>query len=124
MYGYSGPVKLGDWPGNTLKATVDKAYTYDADSTVEASGTELVTFSLGYGPDGMSVTSDGLVTWMPGDGQEGVHAVEIVATNGWGIDTQVFEINVEPAPNVRPSPDILDIDPGCVFVGDGDLVAR
>ena len=79
-------------------AIVGQAYGYDADDTVEASGSTPITFSLLIGPVGMSVSAGGLVSWTPAPGQEGMHAVDIEAQNMFGTDTQSFTINVSPAP--------------------------
>jgi hypothetical protein len=81
-------------------ATVGVSYSYDADGRVEATGDSPITFSLGNGPSGMSVSGDGRVSWTPVAGQEGTHSVEIVATNPGGSDTQSFEITVASQPPV------------------------
>ncbi len=77
-----------------LAATVDIAYEYDADSSLSASGTELITYSLVSGPSGMEVSPDGRVSWTPNASQEGVQPVVISATNSAGTDTQEFDIVV------------------------------
>ena len=77
-----------------LAATVDIAYEYDADSSLSASGTELITYSLVSGPSGMEVSPDGRVSWTPNASQEGLQAVAISATNSAGTDTQRFDILV------------------------------
>ena len=81
--------------------TVGEAYAYDANNTLEATGSLPIIYSLGSGPTGMSVSSDGLVSWTPSDGQEGVHLVEIVATNNFGTDTQIFNISVSKKKSIK-----------------------
>ncbi len=78
-------------------AIVGSDYTYDANNQVEASGVSPISFSLGSGPDGFSVASDGQVSWTPSVSQEGVHAVEIIASNSAGNVSQSFNISVDPA---------------------------
>ena len=91
-------------------ATVGVAYFYDANSMVEASGSNPISFSLVSGPAGFNVAPDGLVTWTPTAGQEGPHTVEIEAENSFGTDLQTFGVNVAAAPVVFLSEDFDDGD--------------
>ena len=75
-------------------AVAGVAYAYDADDTVEASGTAPITFALADGPPGMTVSGAGLVMWTPTAAQEGSHQVEIEAVNAVDTDSQSFAINV------------------------------
>ncbi|RMD96954.1 MAG: choice-of-anchor D domain-containing protein, partial [Calditrichaeota bacterium] len=75
-------------------ATVGDPYSYDADNTVDATGTAPITFSLLTGPTGFTVDAGGLVTWTPDSTQVGLQHVEIVATNSVGADTQAYDIDV------------------------------
>ena len=54
-------------------AAVAAAYAYDADGTVNATGSTPLTFLLVTWPAGMSVSTGGLVSWTPTQGQEGLH---------------------------------------------------
>ena len=96
----SNPPTITSTPSTT--ATVGIAYAYDVDGKVEATGSAPITFSLGSGPTGMSVSGSGVVSWTPVTGQEGIHTVEITATNNVGSDTQAFSITVSEAPVVPP----------------------
>ncbi len=79
-------------------ATVDVAYSYDANNTVEASGSAPITFSLLAGPTGFAVTSAGVVSWTPTSGQVGPHNVQIQAANALGTDTQTYTVTVSVQP--------------------------
>ena len=81
------------WHRPTAVAGV--AYAYDADDTVEASGTAPITFALTSGPPGMTVSGTGLVTWTPTAAQEGSHPVEIDAVNAVDTDSRTYR---EPHP--------------------------
>ena len=91
-----------------LTGVVGIAYVYDADSTVDASGTAPIRFSLLSGPAGMTVNSGGFVTWTPVAGQEGLNGVVIEAQNAFGSDTQNFLINVGVAPSFLLSDNFND----------------
>lgn len=73
-------------------AVVGLAYSYDADNTVNVTGTAPITFSF-TGPSGFNVDANtGVVTWTPT--ATGSFPVSITATNAQGFDTQNFTINV------------------------------
>ncbi|MEP4890445.1 MAG: M12 family metallo-peptidase [Aliiglaciecola sp.] len=80
-------------------ATSGIAYQYDADNRVDAEGTELLTFDLDYGPEGMTLSEDGLVAWTPTSSQLGVNLIQISASNDYGTDTQNFEVEVTENPS-------------------------
>lgn len=67
---------------------------YDADNTVEASGTAPISFSLVSGPAGMTVSAAGVVARTPVSGQEEGQLVQIQTENAVGVDTQDFTIDV------------------------------
>lgn len=76
----------------TTSAVVGAPYSYDADNTVNVTGTQPITFSF-TGPSGFNVNaSTGLVSWTPA--ATGSFPVSITATNAQGFDTQNFTINV------------------------------
>ncbi len=108
----------------SLAAEEDQAYAYDADATLEASGTGPITFSLESGPAGMTVSSVGGVTWTPTAGQVGSQPVVLRADNLVGSDTQSFTIEVAAAP--PPAPPVFTSTPstsatvGAPYVYDGD----
>lgn len=73
-------------------ATIGAAYSYDADNTVNVTGTAPITFSF-TGPVGFNVhPTTGVVSWTPT--ATGTFPVSITATNAQGFDTQNFSINV------------------------------
>ena len=78
----------------STEATADQPYSYDADSQLEAAGTDPITYSLVSGPTGMSVSNGGLVSWTPSAAQVGSHSVTIQADNLNGSDSQSFSILV------------------------------
>ena len=80
-------------------ATVGRPYHYDADDRVEAVGPGPIQYSLLSGPAGMTVSSDGLVSWTPAAGQEGPQSVQIQASNGNGDDVQSYTIQVSQPPS-------------------------
>jgi lysophospholipase L1-like esterase len=79
-------------------AMVGLAYAYDVDAT----GSPAPTYSLLILPTGMDIDSGtGAIAWIPQAGQEGLNAVQVVATNTAGADTQSFDIDVASGPAVE-----------------------
>lgn len=76
-----------------LTATVGQAYQYNSSNTVTSEG-DNVLFRLDFGPEGMTVTDDGEVNWVPQASQVGEQSVQITATNAFGDDTQMFSVTV------------------------------
>ncbi|MCP3671644.1 MAG: hypothetical protein GY814_14685, partial [Gammaproteobacteria bacterium] len=80
---------------NTI-ATVGQPYHYDANETVEATGTPAPSFSFS-GPAGFNVTNSGVVSWTPTG--VGSFPVTITASNGVAPDAdQSFTIVVSGSP--------------------------
>ncbi len=72
--------------------TVGVPYSYDADNTVNVTGTPPITFTF-TGPVGFNVNATtGVVSWTPT--ATGLFPVSITATNAQGFNTQNFSINV------------------------------
>ncbi len=94
------------------ETAVDERYVYDVEA-VDEDGNSL-TYSLPTAPFGMTIDADsGLVTWTPGEGQDGVHRVTVrVAETRGGEDTQSFNITV-----TWSAPVIADFDPKSGPVG-------
>lgn len=68
---------------------------YQYQATARDPDGDAVAFSLVSGPAGMSINSNGLVTWFPTSDQIGRNAVTLQADDGLGgTATQTFEINV------------------------------
>jgi hypothetical protein len=82
-----------------LNATTNTAYQYDGNSQVEADGSTTITYELDFGPSGMTLSTDGFVTWTPSDAQQGANSVQITAINAFGTDTQTFDIEVAAPPD-------------------------
>lgn len=80
-----------------LEATVGEAYEYDSDNTVEATGSTPLTFSFDYAPDGMTINSDGLISWTPTASQVGINSAQLRVSNAAGEDIQIFDIEVSHA---------------------------
>ena len=92
-YGYCEtppvPPTITSYPD--VDAVVGYAYSYDVDAT----GDPAPTFSLITWPTGMTIVdTTGVISWTPTSDQEGLHPVDVVATNSAGADTQGFEIEV------------------------------
>ncbi|MFQ5629052.1 MAG: malectin domain-containing carbohydrate-binding protein [bacterium] len=80
----------------TTDATSGLPYHYDDDDTVEATGSQPITFSA-TGPAGFSIDPNtGFVSWTPTPADVGPQAISIIATNAFGTDTQNFTIQVDP----------------------------
>lgn len=77
-----------------LSATVNTAYTYDEDNSLSADGTAIISYELINGPNGMSISQEGLLVWTPDEMQEGQQVVEVTASNAAGMDTQSFVVTV------------------------------
>lgn len=74
-------------------AVADTAYQYAA-SAVDPEGT-LVTYGIDEGPVGMTVATDGLVTWSPTLADVGLHSVRLRASDTAGASTvQAFALTV------------------------------
>ncbi|MFA3791766.1 M12 family metallo-peptidase [Aliiglaciecola sp. SL4] len=100
-------------------ATSGIAYQYDADNRVDAEGSELLTFNLDYGPEGMTLSEDGLVAWTPTSSQLGVNLIQFSASNDYGTDIQNFEVEV----TENPSGEFLNFNdlPYSSFTSDQDI---
>jgi hypothetical protein len=85
-----------------IEATVWQSYQYDSDSIVEASGSTPLTFSFDFAPDGMTIDSNGLISWTPSSSQAGINPVQLRVSNAAGEDIQIFDIEV-----ISDKPDIL-----------------
>ena len=84
-------------------AVVDVEYNYQINVTGDVPYTYTFTTTTHTPPTGMSVDTNGLVTWTPTDAQTGAHAVEVQVENPYGFDTEVFTVNVFEAPEITSS---------------------
>lgn len=89
-------------------ATVGVQYAYQIEAT-DPDG-DLLTYGLSEAPTGMTITSDGLVTWTPLQAQLGAHDVAMTVSDSFGyVVTQSLTVNVVAAgPNGSP---IITSDP-------------
>ncbi|OMH39304.1 putative Ig domain-containing protein [Motiliproteus sp. MSK22-1] len=78
-------------------AVIDQAYHYDANDQLEASGASPISYSLSAGPAGMTVASNGTLSWTPTAAQLGSHSVTLQADNSYGSDSQSYSITVTAA---------------------------
>jgi hypothetical protein len=92
-------------------ARIGIRYTY----RVNAFGDPSPRYSLSTAPTGMIIDElNGALEWTPAAGQEGMHAVTVVASNTSGDDTQSFQISVQGA---ATSPKILSTPVTEAFAG-------
>ncbi len=87
----NGPPRFTSLPSLSFKA---KLYRYQAQA-VDPDGDEL-TYRLETGPDGMTVSEDGLVLWTIGIMGVGTHEIELVATDPEGAEAyQKYELTID-----------------------------
>ena len=91
----------------SVRAIVGETYGYPP-SAMDANG-DVIVFSLASAPVAMAVDSDtGSLQWTPTLDDIGVHAVELVASDGHGGNTsQSFNIQVTPAAPANRAPSIV-----------------
>ncbi|OZG70938.1 hypothetical protein BTA51_22790 [Hahella sp. CCB-MM4] len=94
-------------------AVVDNPYQYQIDAS-DADG-DNITLGIVDGPEGMTLSSDGLVSWTPDASQLGIQDVTLYADDGFGKTLLSYSINVtsEPVPlsvNVTVDPAIVNAD--------------
>jgi large repetitive protein len=80
-------------------------YHYDADDTVNVTGTAPMTFSLVTAPTGMTIDASGKLTWTPPASQAVVFSIR--ADNSAGSATQTCVVTVRPADPNAGAPLIL-----------------
>lgn len=80
-------------------ATAGIAYQYDENNTLEADGSGNLVFNLDFGPDGMQVSGDGIVSWQPNAQQVGLNPVQVTVNSPYGTDSQSFNVDVSEQPN-------------------------
>lgn len=86
-------------------AKVGEPYHYDADDTVNVSGSSPITLTLQMPPAGMTMTPGGLISWTPT--QAGPFSYAVKAENGSGSFTQTCSGTVRPAAANMGPPVIL-----------------
>ncbi len=97
------PVISSTAPANVLAGDL---YSYQIEATDPES--DELTYALLTSPSGMSVSSDGLISWTPANSQIGEHPVELQVTDRFGeFDVQVFAVTVidpNSAPEITSTP--------------------
>ena len=87
------------------RAAQGQAYTYSVVATDPEN--DVVSFSLGRRPDGMTIAPDGTIRWTPQANQMGSQVVEVLATDRQGgTTTQRFTLEVGTAP-INHAPTII-----------------
>jgi hypothetical protein len=81
----------------STKAVVGRTYRYDSDNIINVRGNAPFSYSLDIGPDGMSISNNGLVEWTPTDSDVGDVFVQITVSNDVASDTQDFTVQVSEA---------------------------
>ncbi len=81
------------------------AYAYDEDSALEVAGPGPMTFSVVTGPPGMTISTDGQVSFTPA--QVGSFPVRIRATNATGADEQAYTLRVIAVPFITSTPAVV-----------------
>ncbi|WP_415882126.1 Ig-like domain-containing protein [Neptuniibacter sp. QD34_54] len=84
-------------------------YIYQHQMTAEDADNDPLTFGLASGPEGMSVTADGLVVWTPTIDQVGSHDVTLSVTDGKGYTHQSYSLTI--TDDLQPLAVMLDISP-------------
>ncbi|MCA8959133.1 MAG: putative Ig domain-containing protein, partial [Planctomycetes bacterium] len=108
------------WPSITSIAPTGAAegelYSYNVDAD-DPDG-DLLTYTLLTAPVGMAIdATNGVIAWVPGTAQQGVHDVSIEVRDPYGeVDTQSFVITVDDLLN-RP-PTITSVAPGAGVEGE------
>ena len=90
-----------------LNTSLDQFYNY----TVTAIGNPTPLFSLDFAPTGMTIdAADGIISWQPTPGQEGIEDVVVQASNRVGTVEQSFTINVATDTIAPTAPTVLQVD--------------
>ena len=101
------------WP--KAEAAVNWSYEYAVDVTDEDG--DDITLELHIGPEGMRLSDDAVVRWVPGAAQTGSMTVLLRATDGHAWATQSFTITVVDRHD-NHIPKVTSTPPGTAFVGE------
>ena len=74
-------------------AKIDKEFNYQVVAYDPNNG--VLTYTLTGEPEGMEISSTGLISWTPGEDQTGIYDIEIEAINGTASSFKQFTITVE-----------------------------
>ncbi len=98
-----------------VTALEDETYTYQASATDP--NQDPLTFALVSGPEGMSVSEEGLVQFIPTNSQVGTHAIILSVTDGLHTVNQEYTLtvnNVNDDPVITSSP-IIEVSEGASY---------
>ena len=106
----SNELIIEEIPGQIGK--VSRYFTYQV-ITFDPNNGDLA-YSLSGEPEGMQISSGGLITWTPGENQIGGHTVEVEVSNGSDSSIEQFEITVEAIylSSLSVNPSIMTINKG------------
>ncbi|MBS3130908.1 PGF-pre-PGF domain-containing protein [Candidatus Woesearchaeota archaeon] len=91
------------------QATEDEGYAYQV-AAFDENYEDIISYSLSENPMGMSIgSSDGKISWMPGNDDVGERAIKVSATDENFITNQSYIVKVE---NVNDAPIIISIPVG------------
>ena len=79
---------------------VGNLYTYQIEHTGTTPIVYAFTTTTHTPPTGMSINSNGLISWTPTSGQNTSHTIEVEVQNAFGVDTQQFTIDVKEVANI------------------------
>jgi|GEM_PF-4869935 len=88
----------------------EQLYSYQVTAT-DADG-DILTWSLTTAPAGMSISSNGLITWTPSSLQKGSHTISIQVSDGISTAVQSFTLNVDNNAPVLSSISDIEVDEG------------
>lgn len=97
----STPKKLG---------IVNELYSYQ----LAGIGNPAPTFALAAAPQGMTINTSGLISWVPGPTQAGNYNIAVYAKNGVANDTQRYVLRIETSPS---APNFTSVPKTTVTVG-------
>ncbi|MCW8999177.1 MAG: putative Ig domain-containing protein, partial [Kangiellaceae bacterium] len=93
--------------------SVQAAQTYSYQLVVNEPEGEPVTYTLTSSPDGMGVSSTGLITWSPSEAQVGSYSVSVSVSDPQAqTATQSFTLIVSPIPNRQPVANSANVSTG------------
>lgn len=95
------PPIITSTPGTS--GVVGDLYTYQIEDTGTAPVSYAFTTTTYIPPTGMSINSNGLISWTPTSGQNTAYTIEIEVKNAFGLDTQQFTIDVTERPDITSS---------------------
>ncbi len=91
-------------PISDQEATVDEEFELIAKgSDSDPEDADNLVFTLTQAPDGMVISRDGIITWVPEEGQVGNHTVTVELSDGKNSTTTSFIVTVFEGPPITPT---------------------